>query len=177
MKPVLKIRSSASILVGFFFVGWQHNNDLYPVRFRFVEYRFPCNGKRTKKPDFVHDQCGSNGLSIVARIHSYSISSLLGISWLALHFWTVVGRFKYDNINCQRSIVLLSDSGFFKSLYLTISFNATEAHVFIWKQPPLSPEHIRKQCSLSTVSNLQHIVLFVWLSERVLRLIVDFFKI
>lgn len=108
-----KIRSSATILVRFFCVGWQHNNDLYPVRFRFVEYRFPCNGKRTKKPDFVHDQCGSNGLSIVARIHSYSISSLLGISWLALHNWTVVGRFKYDNINCQRSIVLLSDSGFF----------------------------------------------------------------
>lgn len=151
------------------------NNDLYPVSFRFVEYRFPCNGKRTKKPDIVHDQCGSNGLSIVARNHSYSISSRLGISWLALHYWTAVDRFKYVNIAKGQMSRYLNLVFFKESLYLTISFNATEAYVFIWKRPPLSPEHIRKQCSLSNVSNLQHIVSFVWLSERVLKLVVDLF--
>lgn len=145
MKLVLKNSVICFDFGGVFFVGWQHNNDLYPVRFQFVEYRFQCNGKRTKKPYFVHDQCGSNGLSIVARIHSYSISSLLGISWLALHYWTVVGRFKYDNINCQRSIVLLSDSGFFKSPCTWPSALMQQKHMYSYENNPL--------CHLNTFEN------------------------
>lgn len=120
------------------------NNDLYPVSFRFVEYRFPCNGKRTKKPDIVHDQCGSNGLSIVARIHSYSISSRLGISWLALHYWTAVGRFKYVNIakgQMSRYLNLV----FFKSPCTWPSALMQQKHMYSYENNPL--------CHLNTFEN------------------------